>query len=111
MNNEIMPKFNSAIQNNIIPPAKNEVPMASFQQTQEEKACDFAQSMDYLGAINKASLNMHQNVTKSVQSYLANPELVEDYNYFCDNLVESGVPLEKAVILAEELRKKQTYQS
>ena len=37
--------------------------------------------------------------------------LVEDYNYFCDNLVKSGVPLEKAVILAEELRKKQTYQS
>lgn len=110
MNNEIMPKFNSTVQNSIIPPVKNDTALEAQQKT-EEKNSDFAQSMDYLGAINRASLNINQGVAKSVQSYLANPELVEDYNYFCDNLVKSGVPLEKAVILAEELRKKQTYQS
>ena len=110
MNNEIMPKFNSTVQNNIIPPVKNDTAV-EVQQKTEEKNSDFAQSMNYLGAINRASLNINQGVAKSVQSYLANPELVEDYNYFCDNLVKSGVPLEKAVILAEELRKKQTYQS
>lgn len=68
---------------------------------------DMAKSLNFLGAMGHAQVNMNNSLTKgvkaSVDSFLDNPEYVEEHNEMCDKLVNEGLPLERAIDVTDKI--------
>ena len=78
---------------------------------------DITKSMNFLGAMGCAQVQMSNPMEKrvkvSVDSFLENPEMVQDHTDICDDLVKDGMPLEVAILATDEimntLQSKDTY--
>jgi len=68
---------------------------------------DITKAMNFLGTMGcaqvKMSNPMEKRVKASVDSFLENPEMVQDHTDICDNFVNDGVPLEVAVLMTDEI--------
>ena len=80
--------------------------IASDDQS-ETKKTSMKNSMDYLGTMGYAQVSMNNPLTKGVKasldSYLKNPEFVQEHNEMCDSLVKEGYPLEKAIDVTDRI--------
>ena len=66
-----------------------------------------ANSMNFLGAMGHAQVNMNNSLTKgvksSVDSFINDPEYVQEHTELCDELVKKGYPLEKAIDVTDRV--------
>ena len=64
-------------------------------------------SMNYLGAMGFAQVNMNnlhnKNTKEATEKFIKNPDFAKSYVDLCDGFVESGVPLEKAIIATDSV--------
>ena len=95
------------------------VPAAPSEETVDisEQNKTYASSMDCLGTLGCAQVNMNNPLTKrikaSVESYGNDPVFASEHVNLCDELVKRGYPLERAIntadIFFETLKKQDTY--
>lgn len=85
--------------------AKKPCPVNSNENSQRDIKT-VQDSMNFLGAMGCAQVNMdnlrYKNVKNSVESFLCNPEFAQSHVAFCDGLVGSGLPLERAILATDK---------
>ena len=64
-------------------------------------------SLNFLGSMGYAQVNMNNPLTKgvktSVDSFIEDPEFVQEHTDMCDNLVKDGYPLEEAIDVTDRI--------
>lgn len=77
-------------------------------------ACQMQNSMEFLGNINRATLNAtDKSVISSTASFLANPDYAQHYNDMYDSLIERGYDAQNALQICDNimlaLKNQKTY--
>jgi len=89
-----------------------------ISDTNDSKSAEnMANSLNFLGSMGYAQVNMNNSLTKgvktSVDSFIDDPEYVQEHNDMCDNLVKDGYPLEEAIDVTDRifdtLKNEETY--
>ena len=117
VNNIVRASRQAKLSNNSAEVCHTCTPNVSNEEQNENKKASMKNSMDYLGTMGYAQVNMSNPLTKgvkaSVDSFLDDPEYVQQHVDMCDDFVEDGMSLIDAIYVTDQildtLKTEETY--